>query len=94
MGSHSEFYSEKYNERSSMDSINKDLEINDSRMSRTKIYSYTRMIMVRKNCTITRWTRRCSEIETFTLNCESLHKVPIVDAAIEGYDQHSGTHEF
>lgn len=58
MESQNEVHSENYNVTLSMDSNNNSLELNDSRMSRTNLYSHDNMVVIGKNRTAIRDTRK------------------------------------
>ena len=73
-----------------MDSNNNNLELNNSRVSRTDLEIYTNVALVGKNCAIMREVGRHAETAPFTPYYESLHKALIVGTAVECYDRHSG----
>ena len=72
-----------------MNANNNNIELNYSRMSRTDLNSHSNMVVVEKNCTIMREKGRHAEVTLFAPDYEILHKVPIVDASIEHYTQHT-----
>ena len=64
IGSFSNVYSENYNVWSSMHSENNNLELKDSRMSRTNLDSNVNMVVVGQNCEKNRETYWGSTIHT------------------------------
>lgn len=53
--------------------------------ARTELYSHTNMCVIGRHAVIIKNSGRHAEVNAFSPNIESLHKVPIVDAAI-AYD--------
>ena len=49
---------------------------------RTNLDTHTNMAVLGKNCYITTDTGRIAEVQPFSLECEALQKVPIIDAIV------------